>query len=87
MLFAESVDIPAIIGTSLPLAGILVGIVAILAVNWRKAKVTECRAVLTQNMIDKGFSAEEIERVLAAHDPEGAQTLGKLRQRDSANAR
>ena len=86
MLFADTLDIPAIIATSVPLAGILIGIIAVLAVNWRKAKVTECRAVMTQNMLDKGFTADEIERVLLANDPEGAQSVGKLR-RDSANVR
>lgn len=67
MLFAD-LDIPAIIGTCIPLAGIGVGIVAIISVNWRKAKVSEHRAVLVQNMIDKGFSPGEIVRVLEASD-------------------
>jgi hypothetical protein len=67
MLFAE-LDIPAVIGTSIPLAGIAVAIVAILSVNWRKAKVSEHRAVLVQNMVDKGFSPGEIVRVLEASD-------------------
>lgn len=67
MLFAE-LDIPAVIGASIPIAGIAVGIVAILAVNWRKAKVSEHRAVLVQNMVDKGFSPGEIVRVLEASD-------------------
>lgn len=65
MLFAE-LDVPAVIGASIPLAGICVGIVAIIAVNWRKAKVSEHRAVLVQNMIDKGFTPGEIERILLA---------------------
>lgn len=68
MLFAESLDIPAIIGASIPVAGILVAIVAIIAVNWRKARVSEHRSVLVQNMIDKGFSRSEIERVLRANN-------------------
>ncbi len=67
MLFAE-IDIPAVIGASIPIAGIAVGIVAILAVNWRRAKVSEHRAVLVQNMVDKGFSPGEIVRVLEASD-------------------
>lgn len=67
MLFAE-VDIPAVIGSSVPLAGIVVGIVAIVTFNWRKAKVAEYRSVLVQNMVDKGFSPGEIVRVLEAAD-------------------
>lgn len=67
MLFAE-LDIPAVIGASIPIAGIAVAIVAILSVNWRKAKVSEHRAVLVQNMVDKGFSPGEIVRVLEASD-------------------
>lgn len=67
MPFAE-VDIPAVIGASIPIAGIAVAIVAILAVNWRRAKVSEHRAVLVQNMVDKGFSPGEIVRVLEASD-------------------
>ena len=39
MLFAD-LDVPAIIGSSIPIAGICVGIVAIVAVNWRKTKVS-----------------------------------------------
>jgi Fe2+ transport system protein FeoA len=67
MLFAD-IDIPAVIGTCIPLAGIGVAIVAILAVNWRKTKVAEYRSVLVQNMVDKGFSPGEIVRVLEAAD-------------------
>lgn len=34
--------------------------------NWRKVRVAEQTAVLKQTMIEKGMSADEIERVLAA---------------------
>jgi hypothetical protein len=81
MLFAE-VDVPAVIGASIPIAGILVGIVAIIAVNWRKAKVSEHRAVLVQNMIDKGFSPGEIARVMESSDLAEGSTP-KRRHRDS----
>jgi hypothetical protein len=67
MLFAVN-DIPAIIGASIPIAGIMIAIVAIVMVNWRKAKVSEHRAVLVQNMIDKGFSPGEIARVMESSD-------------------
>jgi hypothetical protein len=32
--------------------------------NWRKAKIAEQDAVLKQNMIERGFTADEIEQVL-----------------------
>lgn len=69
MPFAETaIDIPAIMALSIPLFGIGVAIVAVIAGSWRKAKVSEHRAVLVQNMIDKGFSPGEIVRVLEASD-------------------
>lgn len=37
-----------------------------LAKNWRKARVAEQQTVLKREMIDRGFSAEEIVRVLEA---------------------
>lgn len=80
MLFAE-VDVPAVIGASIPIAGILVGIVAIIAINWRKAKVAEYRSVLVQNMVDKGFSPGEIVRVLETADVGGDPAAVRARQR------
>jgi len=87
MLFA-AVDIPAILGTCIPLAGIGVAIVAVIMVNWRKAKVSEHRAVLVQNMIDKGFSPGEIARVLESSDLAGDKMTAKYRRsHDSEYAR
>jgi Fe2+ transport system protein FeoA len=83
MLFAD-IEIPAVIGASVPIMGIMVGIVAILAVNWRKTKVAEYRSVLVQNMVDKGFSPGEIVRVLEAADV-GADPA-TLRARASSRA-
>jgi hypothetical protein len=37
--------------------------------NWRKVKVSEQAAVLKQNMIERGMSADDIERVLRAGKP------------------
>ena len=82
MLFAE-LDIPAIIGSSIPIAGIMIAIVAIVMVNWRKAKVSEHRAVLVQNMIDKGFSPGEIARVLESSDLSEKSGAARARRRDS----
>jgi hypothetical protein len=41
-------------------------IVATLAENWRKARVADRQADLKQRMIDGGFRADEIVRVLNA---------------------
>jgi hypothetical protein len=40
-----------------------------IARNWRKVRVSEHLAALKQSMIERGMSAEEIERVLAAGAP------------------
>lgn len=77
MQYPEHIDLPAVIGTCIPIFAILVAIVAILATNWRKAKATECRAVLVQSMIEKGFNASEIERVLRASNLVGELSGGK----------
>ena len=46
--------------------GIITGIVGTVAKNWRKARESEHLAVLKQSMIEKGMSADEIERVVNA---------------------
>lgn len=68
MQYPDNIDLPAVIGTCIPVLAILAGVVAILAFNWRKAKATECRAVLIQKMLEKGFTADEIEKVIKAND-------------------
>jgi hypothetical protein len=45
---------------------VLWGIVYSLANEWRKARVAEQNAVLKREMIERGFTADEIERVIAA---------------------
>jgi hypothetical protein len=67
MLFAEA-ELPAILGVSIPIIALSIPVVAILSSNWRKAKTAEYRAILVQNMLDKDFSPDEIERVLKASD-------------------
>ena len=44
----------------------IAGIIGTLAKNWRKARESEHLAVLKQSMVEKGMSAEEIERVINA---------------------
>ena len=54
---------------SVPVAGIIAGAVSGAMANWRKVKVSEHRAALKQSMIERGMSADEIERVLQAGEP------------------
>jgi hypothetical protein len=48
--------------------GALVGIVAILAHQWRAVRRTELEVALKQDMLRRGLSVEEIERVLRASE-------------------
>jgi len=51
------------------IGGVLVSIVTAIMGNWRKARVAEQAYILKQSMIEKGMSADEIERVLKAGHP------------------
>ena len=51
--------------------------VGAIASNWRKARQSEQLAVLKQSMIERGMSAEEIERVINAGMPSKKQTEEK----------
>lgn len=42
------------------------GVVHSLSSNWRQVKVTEQQVALKREMIERGYSADEIVRVLAA---------------------
>jgi hypothetical protein len=56
-----------IIVVGLPILGwIITDIVQKIADNWRKVRVSEHLAALKQSMIDRGMTAEEIERVINA---------------------
>jgi hypothetical protein len=46
--------------------GLLCGMVAIIAGNWRKIRRAEMEAALKQDMLNRGMSAEEIKTVLEA---------------------
>ena len=88
MLFAE-LDVPAIMALSIPLLAISIAIFGVLATNWRRAKVAEYRAVMIQNMLDRNFTSDEIERVLAASDAKGDKLTSPChdRRRHVASAR
>ncbi|CAN5596401.1 hypothetical protein BH11PLA2_BH11PLA2_15000 [soil metagenome] len=60
-------DLPGILTITFMFGGgILYAIVNTLASNWRQARVAEQNAVLKRAMLDKGFTAAEIERVIHA---------------------
>jgi hypothetical protein len=50
------------------------------ASNWRKARIAEQEAVLKREMIERGFSADEIERVIASSSKVGDKIAGKTPQ-------
>lgn len=58
--------------TFLALIGVVVGlpilgwILTSVAADWRKARVAEQAAVLKQSMIERGFTADDILRVIQA---------------------
>lgn len=89
MLFAN--DAPAILGVCIPIFALSIPIVAIISGNWRRAKVAEYRAITVQQMLDKDFTPDEIERVLKAADGAPDKLIGKCdrdrRRRDSEYAR
>ncbi len=55
-----------LIGLIAVVMGPLVGIVAVVAAQWRRVRIAEFEAALKQQMLDKGMSAAEIEQVMTA---------------------
>ncbi len=62
---------------------VLWGIVSSLAAEWRKVRVTEQAAVLKKEMLDRGFTADEIVQVLDAGADAGNKIAGKTPQPSS----
>ena len=50
----------------IPVFGIMVGMVAIIASFWHKTIIDKSNNQLKQSMLDQGMSAEEIEKVMNA---------------------
>ncbi len=44
-------------------------IVSVLAIQWRRARVSETEGAIKMRMIEKGYSADEIERVVRSASP------------------
>jgi hypothetical protein len=63
-------NMPAILCITFIFGGwVIVAIVQSFTNNWRKVREAEQTAALKQSMVDKGMSAEDIERVLKAGVP------------------
>ncbi len=58
---------PAVLIPLVPvLCGALIALTAIISSQWRKHRQTELEVSLKHDMLNRGFSAEEIERVVKA---------------------
>jgi hypothetical protein len=69
--WGELLEMPTLIF----LVGGVIAITAIVADQWRRAQKTSDEARLKEQMIQRGFSADEIERVIktgASRPPDGA---------------
>lgn len=72
----------SIVGASLLFGAPMIWLVVdSLAKNWRKARVAEYQAILKRDMLDRGFSADEIIRVIEAGGPPAEETKGCRRAR------
>jgi hypothetical protein len=63
-LFAKDPEL--LIPIIMAICGSLVGIIAIVAHQWRNLRQAEVEAALKQDMLNRGLSVEEIERVVRA---------------------
>lgn len=57
---------PVVIPVIAIAGGLLVGVVGIVANAWQKNRQVELECSLKQDMLNRGMSAEEIERVIKA---------------------
>jgi hypothetical protein len=88
MIFADWEDIfqslPGILTVTFLFGGwIIVAVVSSVTKNWRKVHESEHAAALKQSMIERGMSAEDIERVLRA-GPESLEESGRDSGKDDA---
>ena len=77
---------PAILCITFIFGGwVIVAIVRSFTDNWRKVREAEQTAALKQTMVDKGMSADEIERVLKAGTKRDAGSAGRRAGRGYAD--
>jgi hypothetical protein len=55
-----------IISVAVPVVGVVGWVIVEVARHWRKVRENEQLAALKQSMVERGMSAEEIERVINA---------------------
>jgi hypothetical protein len=71
--FLDKLNGGEIIGFSSVVGGLLVAIIAVVAMQWRRVRIAEIEASLKQQMLDKGMTAAEIETVMkASQQPAGS---------------
>ncbi len=46
--------------------GVIYGVVYCIVQSWRRVRITEIEATLKQQMLDRGMTAEDIERIMRA---------------------
>jgi hypothetical protein len=64
--FLSRWDAGELIGLIAVVSGALIAITAILSGQWRRVRQTEIEASLKHDMLARGLSAEDIERILKA---------------------
>jgi hypothetical protein len=70
----NNVAVLSILGAfAVPIFGIFGWVLTTWAQNWRKVRVSEHLNALKQSMIERGLSAEEIERIINAGQPRPRQ--------------
>ena len=58
---------PSVLVPAIPVVcGALIALTAIISSQWRKHRQTELEASLKHDMLNRGFTAEDIERVVKA---------------------
>ena len=61
-----------------PTAAVLIILGSVIAIQWRKVRQAEHDARLKERMIERGFSAEEIERVMGVRLKPGRGRTAKV---------
>lgn len=71
-------EIVGLVAVALIFGGPLIwGVTDTVMSNWRKAKLAEQDAVLKKDMIERGFTADEIEQVLTSSSEPSRKTKAR----------
>ena len=63
--------------------GILLGMISVVSYYWQVVRVAEQNAVLKKSMIDRGFTPDDIEKVVMAGDANAASNYTAKKIADS----